>query len=399
MTAHLERNLRLYPLYTGLFHAFFWLPVYFLFFRSHLPLAQVLLLESIYFISVVAMEVPSGWASDRMGRKRTLVIASSMLCGAYLVFILAGSFAAFAAAQVLLAAGIAFNSGTDTSFLLETTQALGREEEYPKREAQATRYNFLGTAAAALLGGLAALPGFRGAYVLSLVGAIAMLAITLSFREPGADQGTRRRGLMDQVTACLAHLRSPRLAWLFAFYVLITVLNHVPYEFYQPYMETIAAQFDALRMTPALTSAHLFLTMLVAAWIAGHSISIRDRIGIGGVLMAAAILQTAIIAVMYFFVTIPAAIFTLLRSCPRALMTAPLNAAVAPSINTSLRATYLSLQSMAGRLCFAGTLAWFSSMAVGEDWAPLASMLAAGAWLGAGSILVLALALPALRRS
>ncbi|HIN09378.1 MAG TPA: hypothetical protein EYM64_02245, partial [Phycisphaerales bacterium] len=156
MTKKLQRNLTLYPWYAGVFNAYFWLPVYFLFFNSKLDLSNVLLLESIYFASVVAMEVPSGWFSDIFGRRRTLIAASSFLCASYVLFLLANSFNVFVVAQILLAAGIAFNSGTDTSFLLESTQALEIEDEYASREARAIQFGFLGTAIAAVLGGLAA---------------------------------------------------------------------------------------------------------------------------------------------------------------------------------------------------------------------------------------------------
>jgi len=391
MTDGLRRNLAIYPWYAGVFHAYFWLPIYFLFFSSELPLTDVLKLESMYFVAVVAMEVPSGWASDVFGRKRTLVIASCLLAAAYVTFLLATSFGAFVAAQILLAAGIAFNSGTDTSLLLETTQALGREEEYFACEARATKFNFLGSAVAGLIGGLAAIPDFRGAYVLSLAGACVMIGMTLRFVEPLQEKSSLRHGLISQLLGCLSLLRGTRLLWLFAFAVFMTVLNHIPYEFYQPYVETLAAKFGALRATPVLTSVHLAITMLIAAWFASMSVSLRRRIGTGGVLLSACGLQVAIMAAMHFFLSIPAAMFMLLRSCPRALMTAPLNASVAPAIPSKQRATYLSIQSFAGRLAFAGTLAWFATLAGGDDWSSIVNMLGYGMWIGLGGLAVLTL--------
>ena len=95
MKRKLQRNLRLYPWYVGLFHAYFWLPVYFLFFNSKLDLAEVLYLASIYFASVVVIEVPSGWFSDTFGRKITLITASIFLCIAYASFIFANTFEQF----------------------------------------------------------------------------------------------------------------------------------------------------------------------------------------------------------------------------------------------------------------------------------------------------------------
>ena len=400
MTKKLQRNLTLYPWYAGLFHAYFWLPVYFLFFQSKLDLANVLLLESIYFASVVALEVPSGWFSDMFGRRRTLISASTFLCASYILFLVADSFNMFAIAQILLAAGIAFNSGTDTSFLLESTQALGIEDEYGAREANATRFNFLGAAAAGVLGGLASIPDYRGAYILSFVGAVGLLVITVRFSEPLGENASTdkfRVGFSQQITSCIGLLRNIRLLWLSAFAVFMLVMNHIPYEFYQPYVAELAREYEVMKATPFLTSLHLVLTMLVAAWLASKSIHIRDRIGTGATLISAAGLQLAMVTVMYFFVSIPAAIATLLRSCPRALMTAPLNAAIAPSVPTSMRATFLSLQSLFGRLGFASTLAFFAFVVGGTEWASITTMLQWGMWLGIAGIAVLIITSPAMR--
>ncbi len=394
----LRRNLKLYPWYVGLFHAYFWLPIYFLFFNSKLELPDVLYLASIYFASVVVIEVPSGWFSDQFGRRKTLIAASIFLCVAYTLFLFANSFEGFAVAQVFLAGGIAFNSGTDTSFLLETTQELEEPETYPELEAKAMKFNFLGTGVAGILGGLAAIPDYRGAYALSLLGGIALLCITLRFKEPSNKHADNRLGFFRQVLSCVGLLRNIRLLWLSIFAVYIIVINHIPYEFYQPYLKELATQYEAVKVTPLLTSVHLTFTMIVASFIASRSIRIRNKIGTGTTLLSAAGLQIAMMAIMHFFVSIPAAIATLLRSCPRALMTAPLNAAVAPSVPASKRATFLSLQSLFGRLGFSITLALFGAAAEGEEWVAITKMLGWGMWIGIGGCIVLLITISALRK-
>lgn len=393
MITPIQRNLRLYPWYVGLFHAYFWLPIYFLFFNSKLDLETVLILESIYFASVVVLEVPSGWFSDRFGRRRTLIAASMFLCISYVLFLLADSFGMFVSAQIFLAAGIAFNSGTDTSFLLETTQALGVEDEYPQREAAAIHFNFLGTAAAGVLGGLAAIPDYRGAYVLSFIGAIGLLIVTFHFVEPHVDDSESKDqvklGFIAQIIACMGLLRNMNLLWLSAIAVFMIILNHIPYEFYQPYLKQLATEYEIVKATPFLSSVHLTLTMLLAAWLAKRSIFIRDRIGTGATLLSAAGLQVIMLAVMHFIVSIPAAVVILLRSCPRALMTAPLNAAVAPNVPAARRATFLSLQSLFGRLGFSLTLMIFALGVASEDWESISTMLHRGMWFGIGGITIL----------
>lgn len=73
----IARNARLYPWYAGLFNAHFWMPVFFLYFLRYMPLVDVLRLEAVYYLGVVLLEVPSGYFSDRFGRKLTLLISNA----------------------------------------------------------------------------------------------------------------------------------------------------------------------------------------------------------------------------------------------------------------------------------------------------------------------------------
>ena len=179
------------------------------------------------------------------------------------------------------------------------------------------------------------------------------------------------------------------MLWLSFFAVFIIVINHIPYEFYQPYIEELAREYEVIKATPFLTSIHLTVTMLIAAWIASRSIRIRDCIGTNATLLSAAGLQIVMMAVMHFFVNVPAAIITLLRSCPRALMTAPLNVAIAPNVPSARRATFLSLQSLFGRLGFAITLATFGTLVGGEEWDSISTMLGWSMWGGLASFVIL----------
>ena len=92
------RNGRLYPLYQAFFNAYFWLPVFFLYFSEQLPLRRVLQLEAIYYLTVVVVEVPSGYFSDTVGRRRTLMVAAAALVVSYALFFFGTGFAVFASA-------------------------------------------------------------------------------------------------------------------------------------------------------------------------------------------------------------------------------------------------------------------------------------------------------------
>ena len=95
----LKRTVRLYPWYVFFRDCYFWGPAFFLYFSSALPLSQVLWLEAIYYVSVALLEVPSGYVSDRFGRRPTLLFSTACLTSAYLLFFVGNDFSTFALAQ------------------------------------------------------------------------------------------------------------------------------------------------------------------------------------------------------------------------------------------------------------------------------------------------------------
>jgi MFS family permease len=380
-TAVMARNVRLYPWYTAAFNCFAWMPVFFLYFNQHMTVEHVLRLEALYYLATVVLEVPSGYFSDIVGRRRTLLISSVALVGAYTLFVMGQTFLLFAVAQGLLATAVAFNSGTDTSLLYDSLVALERAEEFGRREAVAMRRGLLANTVAVLLGGVVGSLTLRGAYVLSLAASLATLGVVCVLREPqrAGLLGMPRPGFFRQLQACLTTARQPLLAWLFAAAVLMFVLIHVPYEFYQPYLSLLETRLTLpVNSTPLAAGVCAALSTLSAAWVAGRSIHLRDRLGMIPLCLLAMGLQILLIALMGLVLHVAIATLFLLRSSPWAMMRAPLNAAIAPHVSQAQLATYLSLQSFAGRLAFAGVLFGLShgvGIASPPDWASLAFLL------------------------
>jgi len=352
-TDHARRNLRRYPFYVGGVAFYAWMPVFFLYFSQHVSLADVLVLEAIYYATVVALEVPSGYFSDRFGRRPTLIIAAAALVASYLAFVLAGSFAGLALGQALLAVGLSFNSGTDTSFHLASLEAAGQSERYAEREASLGAMTFRLGAVAALLGGAGAVLDMRVAYGLSCVGALVALAAALGFRridEPRSDAST---SLVDALSGCWRAANTRALRWLSGAAVLAIVINHIPYEFYQPYLEALPDAPWQQAQTPWIAGLHLAAVQLIASPIARASARLARRFGTVPVVLGSMLLQALNVAAMATWTSLWVAALLAGRSVPRALQDAPLRAAITPQLPAGMRATYLSLQSLAGRLGFA----------------------------------------------
>ncbi len=206
-----------------------------------------------------------------------------------------------------------------------------------------------------------------------------------------------------QIVLCLELIRQPTLRWLLAFGVVMIFLNHVPWEFFQPYLHLLGADFEfSADKTPLVSGIYTAMTMILAAVFAKYSMRIRNRVGLLPVLFFALLLQTLLISLMGFILSATIAMAVLLRSAPRAIMTAPMNAAMAPRIPTEARATWFSIQSMLGRFAFAAWLSVLSRLTDGGEtasWVELSPLLQKSSLVAVIGGLILFLSIPGELRS
>jgi MFS family permease len=156
-TFHFSRNIRLFYAF-GFMREFspilaIWV-VYLTDFRD-LTLAQVGLMEGLFFGVRLVMEVPSGAFADRFGRRASFITGAGLEASAVLVFAVAGDFAVLTASYVLWATGLSFRTGNDEAYLYDSLLSANREREYSDRigvfTALATVAMLLGTVAGGVI--------------------------------------------------------------------------------------------------------------------------------------------------------------------------------------------------------------------------------------------------------
>ncbi|MFZ9036604.1 MAG: MFS transporter [Gammaproteobacteria bacterium] len=393
--ADLQLNVRLYPWFRAASSGHAWITVFFLYMSQSLPLEQVIELSAVYYLSVFVLEVPSGYFSDRIGRRSTLLIAAGALIGSYSCFIVGAGFWWFAAGQFLLAAGIAMQSGTDTAFHYDSLRALGREREYARREASAEQWGMVMLALATLSGGLLGLIDLRLAYVFSLLSASVMALLVWRFTEPKhADETIALpQSFVTVVSSCIGRLRDPLLGWIFLVVIMLYSMAHIVYEFYQPYITLLQLPLlEASTHAPLISGLVISISMFGGALGARASISWQSRLGLVGLLAAASFIQLGLVAAMAIALSPAVLALVSLRNFPMALVHAPVRAAIAPRITRQQRATYLSLQGLAERLFFALLLLGLAADL--EPGAPineptLLGILTSTLWIGLASALLL----------
>jgi len=377
----MEYNVRMYRYYYAACSFIAWLPIFFLYFSSILTLKEVLLLESIYYIAVVILEVPTGYFSDVVGRKKTLVLGSVFLCVACLFYIWGANFWILMLGQLGFALHMSFVSGTNTVFHYESLLDLGLEKTYGDKEASVNKLGMIAGGTAALVGGLISTFGLKYAYIVTLGPAIISLIIALRFVEPRhiKSEGGAMSNMLQQLTSTASHLRLRPLGWIFLFYVLTFAVTHVPYEFYQPYIQLLSDGDMLFGWSVTVVAGLIYMgARYLGAVGAAYSMTWSRRFGLPTFLMLSLVSVLLIIVIMGSVLHPAIILIVLLRSLPWAAIKAPINAMVTPAIESGQRATFHSMMSLACRLSFFITLLLLSFLVNKEDlaqWGNLSYLL------------------------
>lgn len=319
---------------------------------------------------MVLLEVPSGYFSDKIGRRATLIVGSFSFVVAYSCFSLATDFNLLLFAQVALAVGISFVSGTDVSFHFDSLKELGLENEFGEREAKCSRLGFISMGIATVFGGYLGTIDLALPYHMSIVTSLGLLWISICFKEP-QHKDAAEDNFSDQLKECFGYFSNKVVRSFFIFMVLMIALKHIPYEFIQSYIQnlTLSDNFSLY------TGIHGLVVTLVAAYFAGRSNVFSEKFGIVAVCSFALLVQVVMILLMGFSLSYVVLTLCLFRSVPDALVKAPINKLVAENVSEAHRATFFSLLSLSGRLSFAFVLFSFHLYSSENSWSQASTLL------------------------
>lgn len=162
------------------------MPVIVPFFKGYgLTMHQIYQLQTVFALSLVVFEVPSGYLADILGRKRCLVAASILYGTSFGILVAGEGFGAFVVFELFAALANSLFSGTDVAMLYDTLEEI--DDQQPKSTQVLGRRLFwgqLGETIAALLGGALVLSSLALPLQVNAVVAWLPLLIALSLVEP-----------------------------------------------------------------------------------------------------------------------------------------------------------------------------------------------------------------------
>ena len=354
-----QRTIRLYPWYKFFRSLIFWQAVWFLYFQDQLSAAAAILLYAIYDVATTVMELPSGWLSDRIGRRPTLILSGLAELGGAALLVLGGSFEIFAAGQILIGVSMAFSSGTDSALLYESLNARGKGDQVERYELRAWRFSFTALAISAVTGGLMSMVAPVLPFVAVVVAAAGLLTITFLLAEPPRAQ-TNKIEEPAPLAALVQAFKTPALTWLFVLSIAMYAFSHVPFVFGQPFILQALSGLGWDAEAPAVSGAVSAGMMVLSLTVSLVAPGLRARLGLTGVLLLAFGMQIALIGVLAISDAVLVIAILFLRMVPDSLSRPFIVARIQPFLADSVRATYLSLQSLVGRLLFSGSLIFAS---------------------------------------
>lgn len=121
------------------------------FLENELSFLQIGLLYSTREIARNIIEIPAGFISDSIGRKKTMVSSFSFYILSFIVFFFVSDFWLFALAMLLMAFGDAFRSGTHKAMIFDYLKLKGWTEHKVAYYGHTRSYSQLGSAISALM--------------------------------------------------------------------------------------------------------------------------------------------------------------------------------------------------------------------------------------------------------
>lgn len=241
---------------------------------SDFGLGFVALTQAVFAFALLLAEIPTGYLGDRLGRRATMAIGSSVRTIGLLVYVVAEAAPAFLAAQVLFAVGWGFHSGTVSAWGYELLAAHGEEDEYARVEGRGRAANLLTSAGGAVLGGILytvepGLPFLANAVLAA--GGLPILALTAPV-STNADEETEPFGLDEGVAVIRSLLTRADLRWVVIFVTLTFAVFDISRTFEQPALRTAGVSDASLGVVFGVLK-------LVTAGAATLSGQLKERVG------------------------------------------------------------------------------------------------------------------------
>jgi hypothetical protein len=204
-----------------------------------LSLAQILLLQGIFSLATLLMEYPSGYLSDYLGYRFSLLFASALGVVGWGFYTVADTFAGVLLAEILLGVSFAFISGADSALLFESLRQEGREDQYSRFDGRMSGFAQAGEAAGALFAGLLYATAPLLPFVIQVGVWLLALVLCRTLKEPPRETSAAPASHLGAAlrTCRLALVEHREMRYTILLATVLGISSFFPVWLIQPYMQ------------------------------------------------------------------------------------------------------------------------------------------------------------------
>jgi len=175
-----------------------YMPIIVPFYESNgLSMKDIMVLQAVYSIAIVVLEIPSGYLADVIGRRKTLIIGAMFGTIGFTTYSLSFGFLGFLIAEIILGIGQSCISGADSAMLYDSLLERGEEKKYSRFEGRITSLGNIAEAVAGIMGGLLAGITLRVPYFAQIFVAFIALPAAITLVEPARKVPLIKAGFME----------------------------------------------------------------------------------------------------------------------------------------------------------------------------------------------------------
>ena len=336
------------------------MPVIVLFYKENgLQMFDVFLLQGIYSVAIVLLEIPSGYLADKWGRKNTMIIGAFLGTFGFIIYSLSFGFWGFLIAEIVLGVGQSFISGSDSALLYDSLKHQDKQNDYMKLEGRVLSVGNFAETIAAIVGGLLASISLRTPFYAQIF--VAFMAIPASFMlvEPNRRKMSGNQNIKNILKIVKKSLLTDyKLKWTIFMSAIIGISTLTMAWFVQPFLKDL--KFDVFYIS--LIWAALNLTVGIVTLFAFKVENFIKQKNTLLLIVAGIFLGYFFTAYNYGKISI---IFLFMFYAVRGIATPVLKDYINRITTSDIRATVLSVRNFVIRVGFAivgPALGWFTDV-------------------------------------
>jgi MFS family permease len=324
------------------------MPIVVLFYKDNgLEMRDIFILQAIYSVSIVVLEIPSGYLADVLGRKITLVIGTILGFLGFLTYSFSFGFIGFLIAEIILGLGQSLISGADSAMLYDSLLETGKKDKYIKFEGRMVSVGNFAEAIAGILGGLLATISLRYPYYAQTIVAFSGIPAALFLIEPIRNKKLINMKFSDILKIVKYALHDHKeLKWNIIFSSVIGASTLTMAWFVQPYFEMVLLPVGLFGLLWTILNLSVGFSAMLAHKIELKLKQVKFMFGIAILIPAGYLIVSRINALWGISILL---IFYIVRG----IATPVLKDYINRLCDSEIRATVLSVRNFVIRVFFA----------------------------------------------